>query len=294
MTPTYPIDFGTHASWARENNLPVSEAKTRFAQYAVLCGITNSGVFGEGVVFKGGNALDFIWLPNRSTKDLDFSVDQEISQFESNEEEIHRLLQNGLDRVGPRLNMVMRVHRVTQQPPGKDKTFVTFKATVMFALPDQLPLQLRLRNGEVVAQNIPVDVSINEPICRAIETMLEGPSALALRVSTLEDIVAEKLRALLQQPLRKRTRCQDLLDIAVILSAGIPLDRDQVARFLTIKSASRDVTVTRTSFHNPEIGIRAKHQYAELERTTRNTFIPFEEALAMLLAFVDELDIPEN
>jgi hypothetical protein len=41
------------ALWAKENNLPLSEAKNRFAQYAVLCGISNTGVFSEGVVFKG-------------------------------------------------------------------------------------------------------------------------------------------------------------------------------------------------------------------------------------------------
>lgn len=57
--------------------------------------------------------------------------------------------------------------------------------------------------------------------------MLAG--SLPLRVSTAEDIVAEKLRALLQQALRNRTRRQDLLDIAALLRAGVPLDPARVA-----------------------------------------------------------------
>ncbi len=123
MTTSYPVDFGRHVVWARENDLPVSEARTRFAQFAILCGITNAGVFGDGIVFKGGNALDFVWLPNRSTQDLDFSVDHENAHFDANETEIQRLLQLGLDRVSPQINMGLRVHRVTQQPPGISSFF---------------------------------------------------------------------------------------------------------------------------------------------------------------------------
>jgi len=38
----------------------------------------------------------------------------------------------------------------------------------------------------------------------------------------------------------------------------------------------------------------ARHQYDELRPTTRDIFIPFDEALAMLVAFTDQLNIPEN
>jgi predicted nucleotidyltransferase component of viral defense system len=128
----------------------------------------------------------------------------------------------------------------------------------MFALPDQKPQQVRLNNGQNVAQIIPVDVSINEPICDSVEASLEGPSFRTLRVSTLEDIVAEKLRALLQQPIRKRTRRQDLLDITVVLTKGPALDHAKVSRFLLAKSFLRDVPVTRAAFHHPDISTLRK------------------------------------
>jgi predicted nucleotidyltransferase component of viral defense system len=53
----------------------MSEARRRFAQYAVLRAIASSARLSELLVFKGGNALDFVWSPNRSTSDLDFSAD---------------------------------------------------------------------------------------------------------------------------------------------------------------------------------------------------------------------------
>ncbi len=50
----------------------MSEARRRFAQYAVLRAIAPSARLSELLVFEGGNALDYVRSPNRSTIDLDF------------------------------------------------------------------------------------------------------------------------------------------------------------------------------------------------------------------------------
>lgn len=120
-----------------------------------------------------------------------------------------------------------------------------------------------------------------------------GPE-LRLRVATIEDIVAEKLRALLQQPLRKRQRRQDLLDIAVIVTQQPSLDRQRVSQFLLVKSAARDVVATRSAFHHDEVIRRARIDYDELRITTRASFIDFDEALASLFKLVAELHIPQE
>lgn len=56
----------------------VSEARRRFAPYAVLRAIGSSARLSEPLAFKGGDALDFVWSPNRSTIDLDFSADVRV------------------------------------------------------------------------------------------------------------------------------------------------------------------------------------------------------------------------
>ena len=65
---------GGCGTWAGERGVGMSEAPRRFAQYAVLRAIASSARLSELLVFKGGNALDFVWSPNRSTIDLDFSA----------------------------------------------------------------------------------------------------------------------------------------------------------------------------------------------------------------------------
>ncbi|MBA2278615.1 MAG: nucleotidyl transferase AbiEii/AbiGii toxin family protein [Chloroflexia bacterium] len=137
-----------------------------------------------------------------------------------------------------------------------------------------------------------MDISLNEPICAATEMMLDASHQL--RVATIEDIVAEKLRALLQQPIRNRDRRQDLLDLAIVLSSDTELDRERVARFLIRKAAARRVPVSRAAFHDPDVLIRAERDYSALRTTTRHRFAPFVDADALLHAFVATLPIPEH
>jgi predicted nucleotidyltransferase component of viral defense system len=75
VTVGYPLISGEIATWAETNKVSVAEARIRFAQYAVLRAIAGVRQLQAGLVFKGGNALDFVWMPNRSTVDLDFSLD---------------------------------------------------------------------------------------------------------------------------------------------------------------------------------------------------------------------------
>ena len=293
MITLFPQTFEELPGWAKSFGMTLTEARVRFAQFAVLSAIAESDVLRQSIVFKGGNALDFVWQPNRSTQDLDFSLDVEAASFEIGIEQLRSAIEPDLARVGERLEIYFHVNSVRKHPPGEEKTFATFQTRIGYALPDQDGLKKRMSGGHPSPQVVPVEISVNEPICEARDVNLGGNSR-SLRVSTVEDIVAEKLRAILQQTSRNRYRKQDVLDIAVILSQGIPLDREKVARFLVRKSAARDVTVSRAAFHDPEIGIRAHEDYADLEANTRVIFIPFDEALAMLLAFVDKLDIPEN
>lgn len=291
MNSTFPLSFAEIRSWAGEAGVPMSEARVRFAQYAILQAISASRRLREGLVFKGGNALDFVWQPNRSTVDLDFSVDHDSILANPDAATIKALLEGGLAVAATKLGLAFRLLRVEPQPPGDGKTFVTFQARIEYAQPDQPRHRQRLEQGEVIRQGIDLDISINEPIGAA--PILEVSLDLYLRVATIEDIVAEKLRALLQQLIRNRVRPQDLLDIAVVLREQPELDRILVATFLLIKAEARGVPVSRTAFRHPELADRAGIGYAELAATTRTSFVPFDEALNALYAFIDELPISD-
>jgi predicted nucleotidyltransferase component of viral defense system len=292
VTASYPLSFDEIGPWTAAAGVTADEARVRFAQYAVLRSIAAVRPLRDGLVFKGGNALDFVWRPNRSTVDLDFSVDHASNLAMPDAKLIRRLLERGIPIASTQLGVMLKVHRVQPNPRGTDKDFVTFAASMGYALPDEERLRQRMAQGEPSSHAIKLDISLNEPI--GADRLVQMASELQLRVATIEDIVAEKLRALLQQPIRNRQRRQDLLDIAVILRGNIAFDRCLVAEFLLLKAAARNVPVTRAGFRSPEVVSRAGADYAELEGTTRILFVPLEEALALLNMLVDELDIPES
>jgi predicted nucleotidyltransferase component of viral defense system len=282
----YPETFERIPEWARENQIKITEARARFAQYAILNAVAGSRSLSQILVFKGGNALDFVWQPNRSTKDLDFtSLDAGLG-----EERIRTLLGQSLGVVGRRLGVDFHINGVTRNPPGPDKTFVTYEVRVGYALPDDRNNKKRIANGGPSMTIVPVEISLNEPVCA--DTPIDVQAIYPLRVSTPEDIVAEKLRSLLQQPVRKRNRRQDLLDIAVLLRSDAPLQRPLISRYLLEKASARNISASRTAFHDPEVRSRAHSDYAALQDDTRELFVPFEEAWGELSRLVDSLDIP--
>lgn len=292
MIGSYPRSMAELGSWAADNHATGAEARQRFAQYVILCGIASAPLLREGLVFKGGNALDFVWQANRSTIDLDFSVDMEGVGFEIGVEGIRRSLEQAFRGVSNRFGVALAVHSVRQQPPGADKLFITYRANVGYGLSDEPRLVQRMSGRQPSPHVIPIEISINEPIGESARFQI-NEQLPSLRVSTLEDIVGEKLRSLLQQTLRNRHRRQDVLDIAVIVRDHPELDTAKIASYLLIKAQARDVPVSRSAFHNPDIRARAQVDYAALQPTTRVVFIPFEEAFALVLGLVGRLELPE-
>ena len=84
-----------------------------------------------------------------------------------------------------------------------------------------------------------------------------------------------------------------MLDIAVVVKGGHRLNLEQTAAFLQMKAQDRSVPVSKAAFRNPEIAERATLDYDAFAATTRTIFIPFDEALATVLALVEKLPIPD-
>jgi predicted nucleotidyltransferase component of viral defense system len=268
--------------------MPVREAKFRFAQYGILQAVADSRTLSQTLVFKGGNALDFVWQPNRSTKDLDFSSKDSTLTAER----IRTFLTPSLERVSRSMGVLYRIQKMRQQPPGPNRSFITFEGTIGYALPDDGTNRKLIQQDRSSNAAVPLDVSLNEPICRIVE--VDIASSNLLQVCQLEDIVAEKLRALLQQLVRKRCRPQDVLDICVAVQENPALDLDLTAEFLLEKAKARNVPVSRAAFHQEEIRSRAFEGYSGLRETTRSAFIEFEEAFAMVMSLVDRLPLPDQ
>jgi hypothetical protein len=197
---TYPASLRGIGEWAASNRMRVAEAKFRFAQYGILQAVADSRTLSQVLAFKGGNALDFVWQPNRSTRDLDFSS----SDSTLTAEQLRTFLTPSLGRVSRSTGILYRVQKMEQQPPGPDRSFITFEGKIGYALSDDRRNRQLIQQDKSSNATVPLAVSLNDPICGIVE--VDIASSNPLHVCQLEDIVAEKLRALLQQPLRNRRR----------------------------------------------------------------------------------------
>lgn len=288
-SPSFPVSLSEVQDWPRSFGVSVTESRLRFVQYVVLEGIASS-IHAPSLVFKGGNALRFIYANQRSTIDLDFSSEP---GFLDDADAIKQFLNSALGPIAQRFGIRVRCQKVTRNPKKGVATFATFQSTIGFAF----PTDRSFANFEVDLRPLPtvveLEISLNEQICESVMHKLTPNSLGTLRVCSLEDIVAEKLRSLLQQPIRNRTRKQDVLDIATVWAIHAEnLNREHIAQFLLEKSKARNVPVRKSAF-NDTIRSRAMIDYDQLKTDAGSSFIPFEIAWLTILKIVDGLNIAE-
>ena len=139
----YPHSLREADQWAQSRGVQRSEARARFAAGGVLEAIAQSRPLREELFFKSGNALSLVWLPNRSTTDLDFSCRDEPFSGER----LRELLDTGLHAASRLLGTLYATQRFDRQPPGPGKTRVTCETSVGYALPDDQNNRIRMQAG---------------------------------------------------------------------------------------------------------------------------------------------------
>ena len=259
-------------------------------EFVVLHCIAEDQILGRSIVLKGGNALRFACRSSRSTKDLDFSVDAD--GFPNDVDQLRKLLDHALARAERRFGAKAKCQRVKKNPPTPNATHPTYDVAVGYQLPqDRYYHNFTDRDVPTV---VTLEISFGDLICETTILQLGDQQPQRLRVCTLEDIVAEKLRALLQQAIRNRHRPQDVYDIALYRrEPDVTLNLAKVADYLKRKSEIRNIHVGKARFDD-EIRDMAKFDYDKrMEDQVGETFIPFEEAWNEVLRLVRELDIPE-
>ena len=212
----YPISLADLAAWSRRNATTVEEARRRFVQFVVLVSISSSPALTSRVALKGGNALRFIHGNDRSTLDLDFSADRD---FPDDPGDIKGFVDAAVRGEERRYQVKARCQSIHRQPPGLDKTTPTYNLKICYQLPGDRyyhAIEERLSAGKTFSEVVEVEISLNDVLCETFEQALNFGDK-PLRVCTLDDIVAEKLRALLQQVPRNRSRPQDVFDIASVI-----------------------------------------------------------------------------
>ena len=161
---------------------------------------------------------------------------------------VREKLETALRRVEKRFGIKAKCQRVKRNPSREGATRPTYEITIGYQYPDDR-YYLNF-DDKIVPTVIHVEISLYDKVCEAISIYLASDSRSRLRVCSLEDIIGEKLRALLQQPLRERNREQDVYDIAWTFRRNkSQLDYSKIGKYLQEKSKFVTSMPNRSAFN---------------------------------------------
>lgn len=222
----------------------------------------------------------------RFTRDIDFSTPTLFANVDegSLRSEIDRALAETVEALNYQLDCRIQAWRIQ---PSRKGTFPTLHATIGYAVIGT-PEHRRLQKGQA-PEALPLDYSFNETA--PFVDMLACDDGKGVRTYGLTTLVAEKYRAVLQQPERDRSRGQDVYDLHHLLNEenGLrEINRAELLQTIIEKSASRNVLVNRESLRMPEVMERTRAPYQSLAADV--TDLPdFATAYADVRTFYESL-----
>lgn len=276
------IPAWVHAATAGERDF-------RRAIHILLYAVATSPVLSKALCMKGGILMALHYQSDRYTSDVDFSTPEPFTEAAENtfREELDKALSLAPEALG--YSLICRIQSF-KVDPGRDKTFVTLRLKIGYAEPGTSShKKLEAKQSPHV---VGLDYSFRESIPEL--EMIEVADDGTLQVYGLSTLVAEKLRALLQQPIRDRGRRQDIYDLHFLLGTqpalGLATVRAQVLRDLKVKCAERDITAKPTLFDEPRIRQHAEQNYGTLaDELPPDTLPPFDESFSAVAALYRDL-----
>lgn len=201
----------------------------------------------------------------RVTGDVDFTSMVEPAELaEKLTPELNELLPKTAIKLGY-LDLLCQVQSVKKMPRAENFEGHDFPALrVRIGSAKRGTAEAQLAEGKA-SRVLDVEISFRDHVYTFQELNLMG-AGVAVRAFTIHELVAEKFRALLQQPVRKRNRRQDVYDIAFLIDDHDFSDDDKATVLATLieKCRSRSIDAKQNSMDNPEIKQRAQADWDTL------------------------------
>ena len=248
----------------------------------------------EKLCLKGGVLMGLAYDSPRQTSDIDFSFATAARPDKNTADTFRNLLNTALPHASAKLgypDLVVRVQSVEGLPANRypDADFPALKLKIAYAKRGS-PQEIML--GEGTASNtISLDISFNEKISKV--QLLETDQGEILKAYSLNDLIAEKYRAILQQSIRNRYRRQDVYDLDILIR-NPDLNDEAKAMILTTfieKCELRNIKPTQDSIDVPEIKKRSGSEWSTLELEIGN--VPdFDACFERVATFYRQLPWP--
>lgn len=264
--PAEIVDVDIRA-WVDASRANPTLYRNRQVTEIVLATIGLTPSLATSLVLKGGALMALAFKSERVTGDVDFSASVPPDNFaEMLVEELNSQFPRIAIQLGY-LDLLCKVQRVEKRPRPQNFENMDFPA-LLVRIGSGLRgtrEEERLAMGQAI-RVVDIEISFRDQVYQFQELNLSHAGA-AVRAFTIHEIIAEKLRALLQQPGRDRYRRQDVYDIAYLLDEHKMEDIDlkQVHATLIDKCATRGITATEVSLDDPEIRRRARAEWNTLK-----------------------------
>lgn len=268
---------------------PPGQEGFREAVHVILDGIGHSQSLSAKMVMKGGLLLAIRYDSSRYTRDLDFSTKDKYTTESA--DALLEELRDGLVTAEDRLpyNTRCRLQSYKVQPKGENKTHQSLALKIGYANSSNAAQIARLDAGNSPLV-VEIDYSFNEAVFDVEVLELDGGATI--HSYTLNNVLAEKMRSLLQQPVRKRNRRQDVYDIWLLLKSGAALTSEELAKIHTMLVAScgsKGIDPDINSMELEEVVSMARAGYQDLAADVAGELPTFDEAMSQVVALYRSL-----
>ena len=277
-------------TWVETAHSNPAQYRERQVTEIVLAAIGLAPSLNTNLVLKGGAVMALAFKSNRVTDDMDFTSMVEPAGFADQ-------IADDLNAVPPRtavrlgyLDLLCRVQTVKKMPKPLNFEEFDFPALLIRIGSAERGIgeERHLEAGKAI-RALDIEISFRDQVYAFQELNLTGPG-VAVRAFTLHEIIAEKLRALLQQSIRNRSRRQDVYDIAYLIETNELTDDDRRSILGTLieKCQTRGIKVAPDSMEDPEIRRRAEVDWNTLELEL-DDLPPFDERFVMMRGLYESL-----
>ena len=285
-------------NWVQEsidNRSVAAQKDFRHAVHIILKAISLSENLSKSMIFKGGMLLGIKYQSERYTTDLDFSTAEKLDPncIQGFTEEFNDKLDyaNNLLAYGMRL----KIQRIEKRPKKDVASFPALEIKIAYLGTNCNQSEINKYENNQAPNTISIDYSFNELNNDVESIVIDEEENEKIICYTLESIIAEKLRSILQQKPRNRTRGQDIYDICFLLSdcddqlSSIET-KNKILNLLKQKSIGRDIDelLHINGLNDEDIKTRSKIGFKAIEpqlTTTAN----FEDLYNQLNKFYQSL-----
>lgn len=185
--------------------------------HLILLAISRDESLSQTLIIKGGIVLSLAYGSDRYTTDLDLSSLDNMEKL--SKEDLETKLSKSIKAVVAlseyKLELAVQSIKYLPKDPTKVK-FPAYKAKIGYADSTNDGAVKRLKAKQAV-DIVELDISFNEGVSVSDTENFHLVGRRNVMCYTLEQLMAEKFRSILQQSVRNRTRRQDIFDIYYLL-----------------------------------------------------------------------------